>query len=84
MITEVHTVRNDKVQVCYMLQDDVVLVTTFIDSFVIEKQKYFSGVDGLKEMFETFIQSFSEEIDFETAVAFFKPNTPTIIHATNH
>jgi hypothetical protein len=80
MIQEIHTIVNNHVQVAYASPEEVVIVAVLNPiTKNIERQRMFSGFDGIKEMFHCYRQSFSEDIDFETTINFFKPN----IQSTN-
>jgi hypothetical protein len=72
MIQEFHTISNNSVAVTWQKDPEFVVVARLPD---MKMQKMFAGFEGVKELFESFIQSFSEQTDYETASNFFKPNT---------
>lgn len=69
MIDRIQTITNGKITVSYSLVQQAV----FVVSNKPELTRCFGGWD-LKETFNDFSNSFTEETDFETACKFFTPN----------
>lgn len=78
MIEQISTIKNKKIAVTFMLPQDAV----FIENIATKQTKVFGGWSGLKEQFNSFCESFSNEINFEYACDYFKPNIlPYIVNA---
>ena len=76
------TIANQFVQVLYQLNPEIVVVTNMHGRY---SQQPFAGFDGLKELFDSYCQSFSDQTDFKTTIDFFKPNIKqTVINAQGH
>jgi hypothetical protein len=70
MITRTKGIANNHINVIWVSEPETVIVMQDNP----KKQQPFSGFDGLREMFETYCKSFSENIGFNETVSFFKPN----------
>ncbi len=76
MITLINIIQNNQVTVMY----NVTLKTVSIQKSINDVPVFFAGWDGLKDLFESFVASFSIHTDYKTACEFFKPVSNFNIH----
>lgn len=83
MITKICSILNKQVMVTYSNTPDCVIVNN--PNIPGIPPQIFSGFDGIKEMFESYQLSFSEQTDLQTTLDFFKPNIqPTVVNASGN
>lgn len=75
MIDKCQSVLNEKVIVTYSSTQDVIIVQTRNS----EKQKVFSGFNGLNDRYNEFESCFSDQTDYDDAITHFTPQLGNFI-----
>lgn len=70
MIIRIKCISNDNVQVTIIDHPSVIIVVA--EPRTNKAVEFFAGMDGLPELFRDFEDNFSEQVDVQTTIKFFK------------
>ena len=70
MITKMRAISNSKITVTYIITQEGIIISNTSNG----DNRIFGGWDGLRELYDGFTLSFSEETNFDDAIKFFPPN----------